>query len=179
MPLSALQSKVRKAVPEQLQSVICRSMPELRQVSKQHGIPLHKTFSPDCCSGTLYLSPYLSFPGRQRHGQTGTYYVCTVSPGITVQAEKVPLTFARQTDVYPTRSGVPFIISILTPSIPVKPVVPFYPDAAVVYFSWPFLLSPAIGFIRCKCTLSRLIRRLEVHFLQNSSLPVPAKSNLA
>ena len=32
-------------------------------------------------------------------------------------------------------------------------------------------LSPAIGFIRCKGRQSRLIRRLEVHFLQNSSFP--------
>ena len=37
--------------------------------------------------------------------------------------------------------------------------------------SWSFLLSPAIGFIRCKGRQSRLIRRLEVHFLQNSSFP--------
>lgn len=43
VPLSALQSKVRKAVPEHRQSDSCRSMPELRQMSKQHGIPLCKT----------------------------------------------------------------------------------------------------------------------------------------
>ena len=42
MPQSALQSKVRKAVPEQRQSASCRSMPELRRMSKQHGIPLCK-----------------------------------------------------------------------------------------------------------------------------------------
>ena len=42
VPLSALQSKVRKAVPEQRQSASCRSMPELRRMSKQHGIPLCK-----------------------------------------------------------------------------------------------------------------------------------------
>ena len=32
--------------------------------------------------------------------------------------------------------------------------------------SWSFLLSPAIGFIRCKGRQSRLIRRFEVDFLQ-------------
>lgn len=42
VPQSALQSKVRKAVPEQRQSASCRSMPELRRMSKQHGIPLCK-----------------------------------------------------------------------------------------------------------------------------------------
>lgn len=41
VPQSALHCKVRKAVPGQRQSASYRFMPELRRVSKQHGIPLY------------------------------------------------------------------------------------------------------------------------------------------
>lgn len=42
--------------------------------------------------------PYLSFPGRQRHGQTVTHSACVVrrTSGMS-QAERVPILFARQT----------------------------------------------------------------------------------
>lgn len=59
----------------------------------------------------------------------------------------------------------PFIAFIHTVSMTDKPVFPFLYGRAFI-LSWSFLLSPAIGFIRCEGRQSRLIRRFEVYFLQ-------------
>ena len=56
-----------------------------------------------------------------------------------------------------------FILLIPIGSIPAIPPVPFYRSYC------PCLRHPRrhrLGFIRCESTLSRLIRRLEVHFLK-------------
>ena len=55
VPQSALQSKVRKAVPEQRQSASRRSMPELRPVSRNNTV-FRFMRHPACrCSGTYRL----------------------------------------------------------------------------------------------------------------------------
>lgn len=62
VPQFALQSKVRKAVPEQRQPASCRSMPELRRMSKQHGIPLYEA---SCLSLFWHIPPFIRiFPFR-------------------------------------------------------------------------------------------------------------------
>ena len=114
VPQSALHFKVRKAVPDQRQSASYHFMPELRPVetnrysaiwaSCQIVTPAHSAFC-----------PYLSFPGRRRHGQTVTHSACAVrrASGMS-QAEKVSFLFARQTVsfTHPSRHSfyqMPFI----------------------------------------------------------------------
>lgn len=92
-----------------LHTTSCRSFdPSKQPVFRYMGI------LPDCCSGTAFC-PYLSFPGRRRHGQTVTHSACAVrrASGMS-QAERVSFLFARQTVsfTHPSRHSfyqMPFI----------------------------------------------------------------------
>lgn len=111
VPQSALHFKVRKAVPDQRQSASYRFMPELRPVETT-GIPL---YGHPAWLLLRHSLPYLSFPGRLRHGQTVTHSACAVrrASGMS-QAERVSFLFARQTVsfTHPSRHSfyqMPFI----------------------------------------------------------------------
>lgn len=82
-----------KAVSGQRLSASCRFMPELRRVSKQHGIPLYEASCLIVAPAYSAFCPYLAIPGQQRHGQTGTLVALhgTVGTPLLCKAAKVPL----------------------------------------------------------------------------------------
>lgn len=78
-------------------------------------------FLPDLALAHSAFNPYLFFPGRQCHGQTVTHPALRQPAYIPAdrKAERVPLLFARQTNVFH----------------PPKPLLP-------LYHPFPLLLFP-------------------------------------
>ena len=155
-------------------------MPELRQMSKQHGIPLLQGFLPDLALAHSAFNPYLFFPGRQCHGQTVTHPALRRASiySADLKAERVPFLFARQTTIlYPAQAVSPVnhpFPSAFIPGRAVRTVI----IGATYAFSGCFLavtglVLPLQNIGRRACPL-----RFEVAFLANSSLTAgAAKSN--
>lgn len=157
VPLSAPQSKVRKAVPEHRQSDSCRSMPELRQMSKQHGIPLCKA---SCRILLWHIPPFIRiFPFRADSGMGKREHI-PLCAGLHIFRQIArrkespcclpgrPIFFTR-----PSRCSRYIILSLC-----------FYPRQGrpYSYNRCDFMLSPdafwqsPVWFYRCKYRPSRL-----------------------
>lgn len=125
VPLSALQSKVRKAVPEHRQSDSCRSMPELRRMSKQHGIPLCKT---SCRILLCHIPPLIRiFPFRagsvMANGDTSRFAPASIYSGRS-QGGKSPLSVCPADRCsLPARAVAPLISSFPSAFISGRPSV--------------------------------------------------------
>lgn len=154
MPQSALHCKVRKAVPGQRQSASYRFMPELRRVSKQHGILL---YGHPAWLLLRHIPPFVRiFPfragsviGKRRH--------------ILLVSSVVPPACHRQKESPFCLPGRPFLL-------PAQAVIHHFYKHPLIYtgrfcllylyrdylFS-SFLACRRIGFIGCECRLSRLI----------------------
>ena len=176
VPQSALQSKVRKAVPEQRQSASRRSMPELRPVSRNNTV-FRFMRHPACrCSGTYRLLSvsFLSGPtAAWANGNTSRFAPASIYSGRS-QGGKSPLSVCPA-DHYSL------------PAQAVSPVISYFPSAFIPGFPSAFIPGRAVrtviigatlcflrmlsGSHRSGFTAANIGRRacplrFEVHFLQ-------------
>ena len=112
---------------------------------------------PDLALAHSAFNPYLSFPGRQCHGQTVTHPALRRPPYIPadLKAERVPFLFARQTAVlYPPEPFLPLYHPF--------PLLLYPAGRPYSYNRCDFMLSPdafwqsPVWFYRCKYRPSRL-----------------------
>lgn len=152
VPRSALHSKVRKAVPDQRQSVSFRFMPELRPIETT-GIPL---YGHPAWLLLGHILPFVRiFPLRADGvmGKQDTFCLCRPSCLRNVTARKSP-----------------FIVCPADFFLPAQAFIhPFYKHPLIYtgrfcllylyrdYLLSSFLACRRIGFIRCEYRLSRLI----------------------
>lgn len=152
VPRSALHFKVRRLCPingSLLHTASCRSFdPSKQPVFRDMGI------LPGCCSAHSAFCPYLSFPGRRRHGQTVTHSACAVrhTSGSHRQKES-PFCLPGRPFLLPAQA---FIHSFYK-----HPLI-YTGRFCLLYLYRDYLLSSflacrRVGFIRCECRLSRLI----------------------
>lgn len=154
MPQSALHSKVQKAWPEQRQSASCHFMPELRRMSKQHGIPLYEA---SCQIVVRHITPLIRiFPFRAelRHGQTVTHSALHRPPYIPAdcKAERVPLSVCPADRCFFTHPGRFF--NMLFAVICGRPFSCFKRRGSLC--SSRIFLPPPFRFYCCKFSLSCL-----------------------
>lgn len=164
MPQSALHSKVRKAWPEQRQSASCHFMPELRRMSKQHGIPLYEA---SCQIVVRHITPLIRiFPFRAelRHGQTVTHSTLHRPPYIPAdcKAERVPLSVCPADRCFFTHPGRFLICSLQLYAAGRFPVL-----KGVALYALPgFSCHHRFGFIAANLACRACSLRFEMHFLQ-------------
>lgn len=168
VPQSALQSKVRKAVPEQRQSASRRSMPELRPVSRNNTV-FRFMRHPACrCSGTYRLLSvsFLSGPtAAWANGNTSRFAPASIYSGRS-QGGKSPLSVCPA-DHYslPAQAVSPVISSFPSAFIPGRAVRTVIIGATLCFLR---ILSGShrSGFIAANIGRRACPLRFEVHFLQ-------------
>ena len=152
VPQSALQSKVRKAVPEQRQSASRRSMPELRPVSRNNTV-FRFMRHPACrCSGTYRLLSvsFLSGPtAAWANGNTSRFAPASMADHYSLPAQAVS----------PVISSFP---SAFIPGRAVRTVI----IGATLCFLRMLSGSHRSGFTAANIGRRACPLRFEVHFLQ-------------
>lgn len=168
VPQSVLQSKVRKAVPEQRQSASRRSMPELRPVSQNNTV-FRFMRHPACrCSGTYRLLSvsFLSGPtAAWANGNTSRFAPASIYSGRS-QGGKSPLSVCPA-DHYslPAQAVSPVISSFPSAFIPGRAVRTVIIGATLCFLR---MLSGShrSGFTAANIGRRACPLRFEVHFLQ-------------
>lgn len=167
MPQSALQSKVRKAVPEQRQSASRRSMPELRPVSRNNTV-FRSMRHPACRrSGTYRLLSvsFLSGPiASWANGDTFSFVPACIYSGRS-QGGKSPLSVCPADRCSSHPAVVPFISSFPSAFIPGRAVSTVLTGAPLCSLR---MLSGRhrSGFTAANIGRRACPLRFEVHFLQ-------------
>ncbi len=168
VPQSALQSKVRKALPEQRQSASRRSMPELRPVSRNNTV-FRFMRHPACrCSGTYRLLSvsFLSGPAASwANGDTFSFAPAIVSPAGR-KAERAPLSVCPADHCsLPAQAVAPVISSFPSAFIPGRAVRTVIIGATLCFLR---MLSGChrSGFTAANIGRRACPLRFEVHFLQ-------------
>ena len=166
--VTSRQGKGREAVPNRRQPGSCRSMPELRPVETTRYSTARPVFMP-LVSDFPPPVPYLSLvtchvKGKQRYFLSAPRFHSARSKfrrGARIR--RIPFMFAPA-DPCRTRPSRTLFYFASPAFISGKAVPPFLPSYLPACSG--FLSAIAVRFSSCKGRLPRLIRRLEVHFLQ-------------